>query len=227
MNIYILLFYSIALVTIYLIINNNHLGSKIISFFVFIIFISTFLLYVDIKFLAFIVLLWYGRRLTATFVIMCEYMSARKFEKFFSKASSLTIKDLQFMMYFIIAMSFLCRRIQLFWYSIVSRFDMGDFRHWTHEDGFDWEGGDRWWTQRNIFDNFERYYSFDIEIDLFMCFQNICLISNPTDSIRNIHSSLCDNSISQTFLLWIFCHLFVYIIYFVIITFTYKYRNIK
>lgn len=71
----------------FMIIQNHHFGNKIVLFFISIIILTLYCCYMDHKFLAFCLLLWYGRSITATFIILCEYMSVRKFETFFKHTS--------------------------------------------------------------------------------------------------------------------------------------------
>lgn len=78
----IILYYLICISILISIIKSNHASDKVISFFIFVILTTLYVCYLDTKFIAFSILLWYGRRISAIFVILSQYTSARKLNYF-------------------------------------------------------------------------------------------------------------------------------------------------
>ena len=78
----IIFYYAICISILISIIRSNHASDKVISFFAFILLTTIYICYLDTKFIAFSVLLWYGRRISAIFIILSQYTSARKLDYF-------------------------------------------------------------------------------------------------------------------------------------------------
>ncbi len=74
------------------VIRSNHASDKAISFFLFVLLSTLYLCYLDIKFIAFSVLLWYGRRVSAIFIILSQYTAARKLAYFNKKVYKQIVK---------------------------------------------------------------------------------------------------------------------------------------
>lgn len=87
-----------------LIIQHNHFGNKIILFFISVILITLYCSYLNHNFIAFCILLWYGRSITSSFVIIYEYMSIRKFESFHKSAAFF---DIQYKSVFVLIILFI------------------------------------------------------------------------------------------------------------------------
>jgi len=195
-----------------LIIQNNHFGNKIILFFVSVILITLYCSYLNHNFIAFCILLWYGGGITSSFVIMCEYMSIRKFESF---QRLTTFFDIQYKSVFVLIILFIATVLNLM----------------RSPSNIDVKHSDRYLFSQHFYNNsrflsnsFRKPIARHHEVEWFDFSLSYIKPEIADTSLRLLYNSLFDDYLSQQFFIWILTHLFIYITYFIINSFTYRYK---